>query len=139
MSANCWLFPIKEAAMFYRLAADAVVVTHLLFIVFVLFGGLLVLRWRWLMVLHVPAMIWGAVVEFFHLYCPLTPLENALRAKAGSQGYDAGFIEHYLIPLIYPAGLTPRIQLGLGGVVLVCNLLVYGWLVGRRWRRRKAA
>ena len=125
--------------MFYRLAADAVVVIHLLFIVFVLFGGLLVLRWRWLMVLHVPAMIWGAAVEFLHLYCPLTPLENALRAQAGIQGYDAGFIEHYLIPLIYPAGLTPQIQLWLGAVVLVCNLLVYGWLVGRRWLRRKTA
>ncbi len=125
--------------MFYRLAADSVVVVHLLFIVFVLFGGLLVLRWRWVMLLHVPAMIWGAVVEFFHLYCPLTPLENSLRAKAGGQGYDSGFVEHYLIPVIYPAGLTPQIQLWLGTVVLVSNLLIYGGLIRRRWLRRKPA
>lgn len=121
--------------MFYRLGADAVLVIHLLFIVFVLFGGLLVLRWRWLVSLHVPAMIWGAVVEFFHLYCPLTPLENAWRAKAGGQGYDAGFIEHYLILLIYPAGLTPQIQIWLGAIVLAVNLAVYGWLLGRLRRK----
>jgi hypothetical protein len=124
--------------MFFRLAADAVVVVHLLFIVFVLFGGLLVLRWRWLVILHVPALVWGAVVEFFHFYCPLTPLENALRSQAGTQGYDGGFIEHYLIPLIYPAGLTPQIQLWLGGIVVLCNVLVYSWLAGRRWWRRKS-
>jgi len=125
--------------MFYRLAADSVVIIHLLFIVFVLFGGLLVLRCRWLIGLHVPALIWGATVEFMHLYCPLTPLENSLRAKAGSQGYDGGFIEHYLIPLIYPAGLTPQIQLWLGSIVLLSNLLIYGWLVSRLWLRRKPA
>ncbi|SQF97535.1 Protein of Uncharacterised function (DUF2784) [Paucimonas lemoignei] len=125
--------------MFYRLAADSVVVIHLLFIVFVLCGGLLVLRWRWVMLLHVPAMTWGAVVEFFHLYCPLTPLENALRAKAGGQGYDSGFVEHYLIPIIYPAGLTPQIQLWLGAVVVLSNLLIYGGLLCRHWLRRKPA
>jgi len=125
--------------MFYRLAADSVVIIHLLFIVFALFGGLLVLRWRWLIGLHAPALIWGATVEFMHLYCPLTPLENSLRAKAGSQGYDGGFIEHYLIPLIYPAGLTPQIQLWLGSIVLLSNLLIYGWLVSRLWLRRKPA
>ena len=125
--------------MFYRLAADFVVVFHLVFIVFALFGGLLILRWRWLIVLHVPAMIWGAVVEFFHLYCPLTPLENALRLKAGSQGYDGGFVEHYLIPVIYPAGLTPQIQLWLGGIVVLSNLVIYGWLVSRWWLRRQPA
>jgi len=124
--------------MFFRLAADAVVVVHLLFIVFVLFGGLLVLRWRWLLILHVPALVWGAVVEFFHFYCPLTPLENAMRSRAGMEGYDGGFIEHYLIPLIYPAGLTPQIQLWLGGIVVLCNLLVYSWLASRRWARRKS-
>ncbi len=124
--------------MFFRLAADAVVVVHLLFIVFVLFGGLLVLRWRWLLILHIPALVWGAVVEFFHFYCPLTPLENAMRSRAGMEGYDGGFIEHYLIPLIYPAGLTPQIQLWLGGIVVLCNLLVYSWLASRRWARRKS-
>ncbi|WP_439853058.1 DUF2784 domain-containing protein [Pseudomonas syringae] len=117
--------------MFYRVAADAVVAFHLLFIVFVLVGGLLVLRRPWLALLHVPAIVWGAAVEFLHLYCPLTPLENALRSKAGEQGYEGGFVEHYLIPLIYPAGLTPGIQLWLGGFVLVINAAVYGALLMR--------
>ncbi|KTB56834.1 hypothetical protein AO067_17165 [Pseudomonas viridiflava ICMP 13104] len=117
--------------MFYRVAADAVVAFHLLFIVFVLVGGLLVLRRPWLALLHVPAIVWGAAVEFLHLYCPLTPLENALRSKAGEQGYEGGFVEHYLIPLIYPAGLTPGIQLWLGGFVLLINAAVYGVLLMR--------
>ncbi|MGG5285757.1 DUF2784 domain-containing protein [Pseudomonas viridiflava] len=121
--------------MIFRLAADAVVTFHLLFILFVLLGGLLVLRWPWAAVLHLPAMTWGAAVEFLHLYCPLTPLENALRSRAGDQGYDGGFIEHYLIPLIYPAGLTPQIQLWLGGIVLLINASVYGALIVRGVRR----
>ncbi|MCJ8176739.1 DUF2784 domain-containing protein [Pseudomonas viridiflava] len=121
--------------MIFRLAADAVVTFHLLFILFVLLGGLLVLRWPWAAVLHLPAMTWGAAAEFLHLYCPLTPLENALRSRAGDQGYDGGFIEHYLIPLIYPAGLTPQIQLWLGGIVLLINASVYGALLVRGVRR----
>ena len=121
--------------MIFRLAADAVVTFHLLFILFVLLGGLLVLRWPWAALLHLPAMAWGAAVEFLHLYCPLTPLENALRSRAGDQGYDGGFIEHYLIPLIYPAGLTPQIQLWLGGIVLLINASVYGALLVRGVRR----
>ncbi|WP_122421057.1 DUF2784 domain-containing protein [Pseudomonas viridiflava] len=121
--------------MIFRLAADAVVTFHLLFILFVLLGGLLVLRWPWAALLHLPAMIWGAAVEFLHLYCPLTPLENALRSRAGDQGYDGGFIEHYVIPLIYPAGLTPQIQLWLGGIVLLINASVYGALLVRGVRR----
>jgi|SRR5471032_1482164 len=125
--------------MVYRLAADGVVIFHLLFIVFAVAGGLLVLRWRWLVVLHLPAMVWGAIVEFLHLYCPLTPLENALRANAGGQGYSGDFIEHYLIPLIYPAGLTPQIQLWLGGVVVLFNALVYGWLGVRFWLQHRRA
>ncbi|MEE4124164.1 DUF2784 domain-containing protein [Pseudomonas viridiflava] len=120
--------------MIFRLAADAVVTFHLLFILFVLLGGLLVLRWPWAALLHLPAMTWGAAVEFLHLYCPLTPLENALRSRAGDQGYDGGFIEHYLIPLIYPAGLTPQIQLWLGGIVLLINASVYGILLVRSVR-----
>ncbi|KPY42056.1 MULTISPECIES: DUF2784 domain-containing protein [Pseudomonas syringae group] len=121
--------------MIFRLAADAVVTFHLLFILFVLLGGLLVLRWPWAALLHLPAMAWGAAVELLHLYCPLTPLENALRSRAGEQGYDGGFIEHYLIPLIYPAGLTPQIQLWLGGIVLLINASVYGALLVRGVRR----
>ncbi|MDB6145103.1 MAG: Protein of Uncharacterized function [Pseudomonas sp.] len=124
--------------MFYRVAADAVVFLHLLFIVFVVFGGLLVLRWPWLMVLHLPAVTWGAVVELLHLYCPLTPLENSLREQAGEQGYAGDFIERYLIPLIYPTGLTPQIQLGLGAFVVLINLVIYGGLASRAWRRRRS-
>ncbi|RMM09058.1 hypothetical protein ALP05_03979 [Pseudomonas caricapapayae] len=117
--------------MVYRVAADAVVMFHLLFIVFVLFGGLLVLSRPWLALLHVPAAVWGSAVEFLHLYCPLTPLENTLRSVAGEQGYSGGFVEHYLVPLIYPAGLTPGIQLWLGGIVLLVNVVVYGLLLLR--------
>lgn len=121
--------------MLYRLAADAVVIFHLLFILFVLGGGLLTLRVWWIALVHLPAMAWGAAVEFLHLYCPLTPLENSLRAKAGEQGYTGGFIEHYVIALIYPAGLTPQIQLWLGGVVVLVNAAVYGLLAARLVRR----
>jgi hypothetical protein len=124
--------------MVYQLAADAVVFLHLVFILFVVLGGVLVLRWRWLMILHLPAVTWGAVVELLHLYCPLTPLENALRERAGAQGYRGDFIEHYLVPLIYPSGLTPQIQVWLGVTVVLINLGGYGALAIRGWRRRKA-
>jgi hypothetical protein len=123
--------------MWFRLGADTVVLVHLLFIVFVLFGGLLVLRWRWLMALHLPAVAWGMAVEFLHLYCPLTPLENHLRQAAGQQGYEGGFIEHYLIPLIYPRGLTAEMQLGFGAVVLVLNVAVYLYVIRAALRPAK--
>ncbi|MFC0709203.1 DUF2784 domain-containing protein [Azorhizophilus paspali] len=119
--------------MSYRLAAGALLVMHLLFIFFVLFGGLLSLRRRALAVLHLPALAWGAATEFFGLPCPLTDWENALLRAAGESGYGGGFIENYLLPLIYPAGLTPGIQLWLGVLVLLANAPVYLWLL---WRRR---
>ncbi|MBA1229122.1 DUF2784 domain-containing protein [Pseudomonas viridiflava] len=125
--------------MIYRVAADAVVLFHFLFIVFVLLGGLLVLTRPWMALMHVPAMVWGALVEFLHLYCPLTPLENALRNRAGEQGYDGGFIEHYLIALIYPSGLTPQIQLWLGSIVVLVNGSIYAVLLVRGVRRLKRA
>ena len=118
--------------MLLRIAADSLVLFHLRFILFVLFGGLLALRWRRVIWLHLPAAAWGMAVEFFHLPCPLTRWENLLRHLAGQEGYGAGFIEHYIIALIYPAGLTPQIQLGLGALVLVINIAVYTRLV-RRW------
>ncbi|MEO9335662.1 DUF2784 domain-containing protein [Ectopseudomonas guguanensis] len=121
--------------MFWRTAADALVLVHLGFILFVLLGGLLLLRWPRLIWLHLPAVAWGILVECLHLGCPLTPWENQLRRLAGQAGYDGGFIEHYLIPLIYPAGLTPQLQLWLGALVVLINLAVYAWLV-RRWRVR---
>jgi len=118
--------------MFWRIAADALVLLHLGFILFVLLGGLLLLRWPRLLCLHLPAVAWGIVVECLHLGCPLTPWENNLRRMAGQAGYEDGFIEHYLIPLIYPAGLTPQIQLWLGSIVLLVNLSVYACLIWRR-------
>lgn len=120
--------------MLLNWAANAVLVVHLLFIGFVLLGGLLVLRWHRLVWLHLPAAAWGVTVELLHLQCPLTPLENHLREAAGQAGYDGGFIAHYLIPMIYPAGLTPRIQLGLGALVVVLNGLVYSWVLLRKKR-----
>ena len=120
--------------MLYRIAADALVLLHLAFILLVLFGGLLVLRWRPALLLHVPALGWGLAVEGLHLECPLTDWENRMRLAAGDAGYHGGFVEHYLWPLIYPVGLTPQIQLLLGGVVLLLNLAIYGYVI-RRWRR----
>ncbi|WP_444633309.1 DUF2784 domain-containing protein [Cupriavidus oxalaticus] len=115
--------------------ADLVVIVHGLFIVFVVAGGLLVLRWPRLAWVHLPAAVWGVLIEWSGWICPLTPLENALRRAAGEAGYSGGFVERYLLPLIYPAGLTPAVQLWLGLVVLVVNVAVYAvWW--RRWRHR---
>jgi hypothetical protein len=115
----------------YRLLANAVVGFHGLFILFVLFGGFLTWRWRWVAALHIPCAVWGILIEYQGRICPLTPLENTLRAKAGQRGYSGGFVEHYLLPAIYPAGLTPRIQVVLGTFVLVVNLLAYTVLIRR--------
>lgn len=124
--------------MLYRIAADGLVLFHLSFIVFVLFGGLLVLKWYRVALLHLPAATWGVMVEVLHLPCPLTYWENLMRHAAGQTEYAGGFIEHYVWPIIYPARLTPQIQLALGSVVLVINLLVYGRLI-RQWKLRRAA
>ncbi len=120
--------------MLYRLAADGIVAVHFLFIVFVLAGGFLAWRWRWMPWIHIPAAGWGALIEFQHWICPLTPLENALRRQAGAAGYEGGFIEHYLIPVIYPAGLTSEMQIGMGIFVLAINALAYVGYVRRRRR-----
>lgn len=122
--------------MLYRFAADALVVVHFGFIAFVLLGGLAVLRWPYMAWLHVPAAVWAVVLELFHLPCPLTPWEQQLRLAAGEEGYSGGFIPHYLLPLIYPAGLTPDIQLVLAGTVIVVNSLVYGVVFRKRWTDR---
>lgn len=122
--------------MLYRIAADGLVLFHLLFILFVLFGGLMVLKWRHLVWWHLPAAAWGVAVEVFHLSCPLTQWENLMRNAAGQTGYGGGFIEHYVWPVIYPAGLTPSIQAGLGGVVLAINVLVYVRVFRQRKSRR---
>ena len=118
--------------------ADAVLLVHLLFILFAVTGGLLALRWRWMPWLHLPALAWGATVEFTGWICPLTPLENALRQAGGAAGYAESFVGHYLLPLIYPGALTRELQLVLGGLLLLINAAAYA-LVWRRRHRHKAA
>lgn len=117
----------------YRLLADLVLLLHLAFVMFVVVGALLVMRWRWLAWLHLPAVAWGVFVEFSGRICPLTPLENRFRLLAGEGGYSGGFVEHYILPLLYPPGLTFAMQWMIGGFVLVLNLSLYGWML---WRRR---
>lgn len=119
--------------MEYRVLASGVLLLHLLFILFVVGGGFLALRWPSVAWAHVPAVVWGAVIEFAGWICPLTPLENALRRAAGDAGYSGGFVEHYLLPVIYPAQLSGNIQTALGLGVVVINLLVYAWI----WLRRR--
>lgn len=118
--------------MLYRVLADLVLILHFAFIVFVLAGGLLALRWRWAPVAHLPAAFWGAGIAVAGQTCPLTPLENALRRAAGAEGYSGGFVEYYLVAVIYPAGLTYHLQLVVAAVVVVVNVLVYAFV----WRRR---
>jgi hypothetical protein len=124
--------------MGYRILADLVVGVHALFVVFVVAGGLLALRWPWVVAAHLPAAAWGAMIELRGWICPLTPLEKSLRAAAGQAGYPGGFIEHYVLPVLYPAGLTRGVQLGLASLVIGVNLLVYGMVLRRR-RARAAA
>lgn len=116
----------------YRLLADALVLAHFLFIVFVVAGVLLVVKRPRAMWLHVPAVIWAAVIEFSGWICPLTPLENKLRVGSDGAGYTGGFIDHYIMPLIYPSGLTREMQFVMGGAVIVINLVGYGILIKRK-------
>ncbi len=118
----------------YRLLADAVVAFHGLFIVFVILGSFLAWRWRFVAVVHIPCALWGMLIEYRGWICPLTPLENSLRMRAGQAGYGGGFIEHYLVPAMYPSGLTPRIQAALGTAVLVINVFAYAVLIRRLTR-----
>lgn len=120
-----------------QLAADLLVVAHFAFICFVVLGGLLVLKWPWLALVHIPAAVWGALVELQGWLCPLTPLEQRFRSAAGEAGYSGSFIEHYLLPIIYPAGLTRDLQLQLGILVITINAIIYGWLLARHFRNRK--
>ena len=115
------------------LLADLVLFLHASFIVFVVLGGLLVLRWPGTAWLHLPCVIWGILIELTGWICPLTPLENRLRGAAGLESYGHSFIGHYLMPLIYPPGLTPRVQYLLAAVVLLVNLAVYTQV----WNRRR--
>lgn len=121
--------------MFFQLLADLVLLFHACFIVFAVLGALLAMRWPRIAWAHIPACIWAAVLEFAGLPCPLTPLENSLRRAGGSAAYAGGFIEHYLVPFVYPPGLTPRLQILLGFLVILVNAVLY-WHVLRHRRVR---
>jgi hypothetical protein len=116
-----------------QLLADVVVLAHLGFVVFVMIGGLAVLRWPRLAWVHVPAAAWGALIEFAGWICPLTPLENALRQAGGGSAYAGGFIDHYVAGVLYPVGLTRGLQIALGSFAVLVNVLIY-WRAVRRWR-----
>lgn len=118
--------------MLYRALADLVVVLHLGFVLFVVLGGLLALRWPRAAWIHLPAALWGAGIEFVQGICPLTPLENRFRSLGGEAGYAGGFVEHYLLPVLYPAGLSQNVQWGLGIFVILLNVAIYTIV----WRRR---
>jgi hypothetical protein len=122
--------------MLYRILADAAVLIHAAFVAYVVFGGLLVLRWRRSAWLHVPCALWGAVIEFAGWVCPLTPLENWLRTKAGEAAYAGDFVGRYVLPVLYPERLTRNVQLILGTLVVVLNLAVYSLFLIRLKRRR---
>ena len=109
----------------YALLADVVVLLHLGFILFVLFGGFLAFRWRKIVWLHLPAFVWGVLIEWTGWMCPLTPLENWLRWREGDATYAGGFIDQYIVPVVYPPGLTRSLQLGLGAGVLILNIMIY--------------
>jgi Protein of Unknown function (DUF2784) len=118
----------------YRVPADLVLVVHAAFVAFAILGGLLVLRWRWLLWLHVPAVSWGAFIEFTGWVCPLTPLENSLRVAGGTAGYSGDFVEHYVFPVLYSTTLTRNDQLVLGVGLLLVNVAIYA-IVLYRFRR----
>ena len=127
--------PLDQATLF-RAAADIVVAVHAAFVAFVVLGGLLVVRWRRLAWVHLPAAIWGAIIELAGWICPLTPLENHLRQRGGSSAYQGEFIEHYVLPLLYPAQLTRHRQIWLGGFAIIINVLLY-WHVVRMGSRAR--
>jgi hypothetical protein len=124
MDGDAW-----RVVVIARVTADLVVLLHFAFILFVVLGGMLVLKWRKAALAHLPCMLWGALIEFGGWICPLTPLEQRLRETAGGEGYSGGFVEHYVIPLVYPEALTRGVQIGFGVAILAVNLFVYGVVV----------
>jgi hypothetical protein len=122
----------------YSWLANVVLIVHGSFVLFVVFGGLLAVRWPRAAWLHLPAAAWGALIEFAGWICPLTPLEIHLRSLAGQAGYRGGFVEHYLLAWLYPTGLTRNVQFTLGLTVLVFNAAVYAWVAWARKGRRSA-
>ena len=122
--------------MIYSFLADLLVLFHLVFILYVIAGALLIFKWPKTLWLHLPACFWGMTVEFTGWICPLTPWEIRLRRLAGEEGYTGSFIEHYLIPIIYPSGLTREVQMVLGGTVLIVNLSLYTLILIKRRNRK---
>ena len=124
-------------SVIFAIAAAGVVIVHVAFVVFVVLGGLLVVRWPRLMWLHLPAAAWGVLIEFADWICPLTPLENALRERAGLAAYSGDFIGAHVLPLLYPEQLTRTTQLWLGTFALLFNAIVYGYVIRIHWTGRK--
>lgn len=120
----------------YLIAADALVVLHLVFVFFVVLGGLGGIWKPKFLWLHLPALLWGVLIEFSGWICPLTPLENILRLKGGETGYAGGFVEHMIMPLLYPVGLTRTDQLLLGFSVIIINIIIYGLVIRRHFLKR---
>jgi hypothetical protein len=112
----------------YPIFADLVVWIHFAFVVFVVLGGVLVMRWPRLIWVHLPAVMWGVIIELCGWICPLTPLENWLRRKGGGENDHSDFVAHYLLPMLYPQGLTRKSQITLGALVVVVNVAIYGWI-----------
>ena len=123
--------------MWPGLAADAVVVLHLAFVVFVALGGFLALRWPRTAWVHLPAAVWGAGIELTGWICPLTPLENELRRRAGREPYSGDFIAQYVLPVLYPEGLTRGTQIVMGVVVIAANVAIYAIVLRRARARRR--
>ena len=118
--------------MLYILLSDLVVAFHFAFIAFVISGGLLAARWRWIVALHIPAVLWAIIVEVNNWTCPLTPIEKTLRAWGGGNGYEGDFVAHYILPILY-AGVTSRaIQLTAAAIVIVINVAAYAWILFKR-------
>jgi hypothetical protein len=122
--------------MIARILADLVLVLHLAFVLFIILGGLLILRWRALLYVHLPTLVWGILVQCFFFICPLTALENWLRRLGGEAGYEGGFIEHYILMLLYPR-ISYWFQAMLGLMLIIINLVVYSYLFRHRTRGRR--
>jgi len=125
--------------LLFSVAADLVATLHFSFVLFVVLGGLLVLRWPRLAWLHLPAVAWGASIELLGWICPLTPIENQLRSEAGMAGYEGGFVDHYLLPVLYPESLSRSVQIILGLSVLLINVVLYASILRRRYRSMDSA